>query len=121
MSAFGTLLLNASFKVTQHHFGWEKHRAPCNLRRLLQVFNLPTVRSTCCLPSNTVFVCLYVAPTHALLPLFFPRLNIGVNMSLPRFVSFVAPQYNEKGAVTDDYLFRNPFPKGSMCHPKPTD
>ncbi|CAN0424742.1 unnamed protein product [Ectocarpus sp. 12 AP-2014] len=29
-------------------------------------------------------------------------------------------KYNEKGAVTDDYLFLNPCPPGSMCHPNPT-
>lgn len=30
------------------------------------------------------------------------------------------PQYNTQGATVDDYLFLNPFPKGSMCHPNPT-
>lgn len=25
-------------------------------------------------------------------------------------------KYNEKGAVVDDNIFLNPFPKGSICH-----
>lgn len=29
-------------------------------------------------------------------------------------------QYNAQGATVDDYLFLNPFPAGSMCHPNPT-
>eukprot|EP00903_Cladosiphon_okamuranus_P021494 g19760.t1 len=28
-------------------------------------------------------------------------------------------KYNTQGATVDDYLFLNPFPKGSMCHPNP--
>eukprot|EP00904_Undaria_pinnatifida_P005223 jgi/Undpi1/1830/HiC_scaffold_12.g05217.m1 len=30
-------------------------------------------------------------------------------------------KYNEKGAVVDDYLFRNPFRPGSVCHPNPSN
>jgi len=32
---------------------------------------------------------------------------------------FLLLQYNEKGAVTDDYLFKNPCPAGSMCNRNP--
>lgn len=44
-----------------------------------------------------------------------------VRFPLLSHTCFCNIQYNEKGAVVDDYIFLNPFPPGSMCHPNPTD